>query len=292
MEEDKDELSFEQQMAFEKYKKGKNIFITGPGGTGKTFLIKKIYDHAMLKNKKIQVTALTGCAAVLLKCNAKTINAWAGIGICQTPLEELLEKFNKNKNMKKKDWLEVDILVIDEVSMMSQKMFELLDAIGKNLRSSHEKKNRVCKVGKKENDTKTTNNNSSNMNKPFGGIQLIFSGDFFQLGPIAGNNDKSIEAKNFCFQSPRWKETFKICNHIELKTVFRQKDKDFQQILQQLRIGEVTLQTQKILSEKANNNLTNNDDDNNDNDPHQDLKELKEDIIANDCQKKEEEEEE
>ena len=66
------ELSKEQQIAYNKYIQGQNVFITGPGGAGKTALIKTIYDHATLKRKNIQVTALTGCAAILLNCKAKT----------------------------------------------------------------------------------------------------------------------------------------------------------------------------------------------------------------------------
>ena len=75
------ELSIEQQIAFDKYIKGQNIFITGPGGSGKSLLIKKIYTHAINFEKDIHVTALTGCAAVLLNCKAKTLHSWAGIGL-------------------------------------------------------------------------------------------------------------------------------------------------------------------------------------------------------------------
>ena len=75
------EFSQEQQLAFNKYAQGRNIFITGPGGSGKSALIKLIYQDALSKNKNVQVCALTGCAAVLLNCKAKTLHSWAGIGI-------------------------------------------------------------------------------------------------------------------------------------------------------------------------------------------------------------------
>ena len=78
-------LSEEQKIAFQKFKKGKNIVITGPGGTGKSKLIKHLVYHARLDKKKVQVTALTGCAAILLGTAAKTIHSWSGIrlGTCQ-----------------------------------------------------------------------------------------------------------------------------------------------------------------------------------------------------------------
>ena len=73
------DFSLEQQFAYNKYVSGQNIFITGPGGSGKSALIKLMNDHAFKKFKSIQVCALTGCAAVLLNCKAKTLHSWSGI---------------------------------------------------------------------------------------------------------------------------------------------------------------------------------------------------------------------
>jgi ATP-dependent DNA helicase PIF1 len=146
------ELSREQQIAFDKYIQGNNIFITGPGGTGKSALIKKIYEHAYNSFKDIHVTALTGCAAVLLNCKAKTLHSWAGVGLGNGTIENLVLKIKKNK-FAKQLWKDTDILVVDEVSMLSLKLFDTLNQIGKTIRSNQ---------------------------KPIGGIQIIFSGDFFQ----------------------------------------------------------------------------------------------------------------
>ncbi len=66
---------------FQSYLDSENILITGPGGTGKTYAIKQIYDHAISNKAKICVTALTGVAAILLDCNATTLHSWSGIGI-------------------------------------------------------------------------------------------------------------------------------------------------------------------------------------------------------------------
>ena len=74
-------LSASQEDAFLKYKMGENIFITGPGGSGKSALIRYIVNDAKECGKKYQVCAMTGTAAVLLQCAAKTLHSWAGIGL-------------------------------------------------------------------------------------------------------------------------------------------------------------------------------------------------------------------
>ena len=203
------EFSREQQIAFNKYIQRQNIFITGPGGTGKTALIRYIHKDASLKGFDIQVCALTGCAAVLLECQAKTVHSWAGIGLANGPIEKTVAKVMRNHNSKL-NWKSVDILVIDEVSMMSQKLFETLDTIGKAVRRN---------------------------SKPFGGIQLIFSGDFYQLPPV-GNKDEP-ETSAFCFESPIWLNSFPVDNHVSLVKIFRQNDDIYKRILNQIREGRL-----------------------------------------------------
>jgi len=172
------ELSREQQIAFDKYIGGHNIFITGPGGSGKSALIKMIYKHANSLFKDIHVTALTGCAAVLLNCKAKTLHSWANIGLGNRTIEQLIMKIRKNK-FAKALWKGTDILVVDEVSMLSLKMFDMLNAIGKAIRGNF---------------------------KPFGGIQLIFSGDFYQLPPVGEKEEP--DTQRFCFESNDWNSVF------------------------------------------------------------------------------------
>ena len=91
------ELSIEQQISFDKYIQGHNIFITGPGGAGKSELIRLIYKHAHSHFKNIHVTALTGCASILLNCKAKTLHSWAGIGLGNLPIESLILKIKKKR---------------------------------------------------------------------------------------------------------------------------------------------------------------------------------------------------
>jgi ATP-dependent DNA helicase PIF1 len=213
------DFSKEQQIAYDKYIAGNNIFITGPGGTGKTALIRHIQKDASKKGINIQVCALTGCAAVLLECKAKTIHSWAGIGLGNGTIENIINKIVKNKYIKSK-WTEINILIIDEVSMMSQKLFELLDIIGKVVRRNQ---------------------------KPFGGIQMIFSGDFYQLPPVGSKDD--LETLKFCFESPLWIETFALENHVNLCKIFRQNDAIYQRILNQIREGRLKSSSNQILQQ-------------------------------------------
>ena len=222
------ELSEKQQIAFDKYLNGKNILISGPGGSGKTELIKKIQKHAKLNINDVQVCALTGCAAVLLQCKARTIHSWSGIGLANGSIDSIVEKIKKSY-FKKKVWLETDILIVDEVSMMSQKIFELLDLIGKTIR-----KNKL----------------------PFGGIQVIFSGDFYQLPPV-GTKDEP-DTINFCFESPLWFETFPLENHVCFTQIFRQNENIYSTILNQIREGIVKSSTIELLEKYVDKKIEDN----------------------------------
>ena len=209
-------LSEEQELVLKKYLCNENIFITGVGGTGKTKIIQEIAKDAKKKEKKYQVCAMTGCAAVLLNCQANTLHSWAGLGLARGSIKDVISRVVKNK-FRRKNWNSIELLIIDEVSMLSEKLFIILDSIGKII-----KKNQ----------------------KPFGGIQLIFAGDFHQLPPIGDEDDeKSI---NFCFENPLFNITFP--NQILLKTVFRQKDPIYQKILYEIRCGKLKSSSLKILN--------------------------------------------
>ena len=221
------EFSREQQIAFDKYVSGENIFITGPGGSGKSMLIKKINEHAFSRNKEIHVCALTGCASILLNCKAKTLHSWSGVGLANGTIDHLVTKIKKNK-FAKTMWKQTSILVVDEVSMLSKKLFEALNAIGKEIRHN---------------------------SRPFGGIQVIFSGDFYQLPPVG--NDDEPDTQKFCFESEQWNEIFSKQNQIQLVKIFRQTDDIYASILNQIRIGIIKRKTNDILAKQVGRNYSN-----------------------------------
>jgi ATP-dependent DNA helicase PIF1 len=218
------ELSREQQLAFDKYVQGKNIFITGPGGSGKSALIKKIYKHAQNFEKHIHVCALTGCAAVLLNCNAKTLHSWAGIGLGNGSIENLIKKIKSNKYAKAL-WKGTHILVVDEVSMLSLKLFDVLNEIGIAVRG---------------------------VNKPFGGIQLVFSGDFYQLPPVGNKDDP--DSMRFCFESDNWNSIFHRDCQIQFVKIFRQTDDIYVGILNQIREGRIKRKSNDLLLQYVGRN--------------------------------------
>ena len=219
--------SAEQQLCLDKYLKGENMFITGPGGTGKSFLIKNIVADAEEKKKIIKVCALTGCAAILLQCKATTLHMFSGIGLASKKNVEIVEELFTKKRHKLKNWRGLEILIIDEVSMMSLKILLLLDLIAR-------------KFYKK--------------NVPFGGLQVIFTGDFYQLSPVFSNyNEKEKEEGMYCFQHELWDQLFAKENQIVLKTIYRQNDELLLKVLKYVRKGQISPSTKAILASRIFN---------------------------------------
>lgn len=204
------QLNEEQLAVMEEIEKNHNVFITGPGGTGKSFLIRHIKKVLEGKGKVVAVTSLTGMASLLIGEGAKTIHSWSGIGIGNRSVSNYYDFIRVKHKKAREAWRNTDTLIIDEISMMSDELFEKLDALGRLLRRCPE--------------------------KPFGGLQILCFGDFYQLPPI---NTK------FVFETPLWNET--INSVVPFETIYRQKDPVFQTMLNEIREGNVSDETDRLL---------------------------------------------
>ena len=207
----------EQQICIEAVLRGESIFITGPGGTGKSYILDILYKKFKGLNKTMVITAMTGCAALLIGPHAKTLHSWAGIGLGRESLSHIVSAIHKNRR-KKNNWKKTDCLVIDEVSMMTPALLGLLDDVGKSVRKSY--------------------------TKPFGGLQVVFVGDFYQLPPVC----KTGEKLTFAFESPVWKGM--VQKTYMLSKIHRQRDPTFHKVLDEARRGELSNESYQILLER------------------------------------------
>ena len=205
-----------QQKALEASLEGKSLFITGPGGVGKSYLIQTIVEELTKKGKRVAVTALTGCAALLLKTSttaAKTLHSWAGIGLGKEPASTIAAGMRKYNYKAQRRWLLTSTLIIDEVSMVTPDLLEKLNEVAQLMR----KNKRV-----------------------FGGLQVILVGDFFQLPPIFREGETM-----FAFESPVWNEL--QLTTIELTEIVRQDDPVFHEVLKEARCGSLSKQSIDVL---------------------------------------------
>jgi ATP-dependent DNA helicase PIF1 len=213
-------LHEDQARAYELIRAGANVFLTGPAGSGKSYLLSTVCDWAAANGKTLALTALTGCAALLLGNKAKTLHSWAGVGIATEPAHVLVSHLN-GKFYTKNRWRKTDILVIDEVSMLTPDFFDKLDIIGRALRR---------KVA------------------PFGGIQLILCGDFLQLPPVHKGLSGEMGGR-FVFESATWASC--RLRPAVLTQIARQKDPVFQTILNECRVGKPSDATVAALTSRT-----------------------------------------
>lgn len=202
-----------QEKALSILKSGTNVFLTGSAGTGKTYVLNQYIQYLKARKIPVSITASTGIAATHLQ--GTTIHAWSGIGIKDTlttrNLRELKEKKYLKKNIDKSR-----VLIIDEISMLHRKQFELVNEVLKYFRET---------------------------DAAFGGIQLVLCGDFFQLPPIGNNSE--VNRDKFCFMSQAWLDAkLSICY---LTDQFRQSDTKLDEILNEIRSGHVSSNSIEIL---------------------------------------------
>ena len=199
---------------------GENVFLTGFAGTGKSYILNKL--KAKLK-KNLTITSTTGIAAVNVK--GQTLHSWAGVGLCRNTIDNTVEKIKKRPGQYRQI-LKCKILAVDEISMLNIETFEYVNEVLKLIRE--------C-------------------DKPFGGIQVLFIGDFFQLPPVEGVNGpgvnagvnagvngagintagNGIEERRYCFDSPIWEEL--NLKNVVLKKNYRQSEENFIKALTHMR---------------------------------------------------------
>lgn len=206
-------LSPTQQQVLDVVKSGKSIFFTGAAGAGKSYLLKHIIEYFESNDIIVYVTASTGVAAVPL--HGSTLHSFAGIGLGDDPTK-------KPTTAASTRWRDAQALIIDEVSMVDGDYFDRINQIAKIARQSME---------------------------PFGGIQVILSGDFLQLPPITM---KGQPLKKFIFETKTWKECIGDRMY-RLDTIFRQsEDPNFINLLNEIRVGQTPPYVRGILDQCKN----------------------------------------
>lgn len=201
-------------------KLGKNVFLTGSAGTGKTHILKEYISYLRDSGIFPSILAPTGIAASLL--NGKTIHSFFALGIRDFFSDDDIYNIATNPRLKKR-FKELKVLIIDEVSMISPTIFSVMD--------------KVLQIAKKN-------------DKSFGGIQIILSGDFFQLPPISRTKDE----KRFAWQSPSWKEAdLKTCY---LTKKYRQnQENSISKVLDNIREGVISQEAKDILDSRVGKSL-------------------------------------
>jgi len=209
-----------QTTALNILKTGNNVFITGSAGTGKTYLLHQFIFY--LKARKVipTIVAPTGIAASHLQ--GQTIHSFFSLGIRSEVDDYYIDSLLEKKYLQTR-FSKLKVLIIDEISMVSPEIFSSIDKI---LRAF------------KKNDI------------PFGGVQTILSGDFFQLPPIS----RVPTDKRFAWQSPSWKAlNLKTCY---LQEKFRQDDNVLISILDEIRSGSVSSHSLDILNARHHKELS------------------------------------
>ena len=192
----------DQELALAILLSGRSALLTGAAGTGKTHLLNTFIAQARKRGKKVSVTATTGLAATHLGGN--TIHSWSGIGVNDHLPNNFFERLSKTR----RDVIsKTDVLIIDEISMLHDFRLDMIDKVLRTVR---------------END------------QPFGGIQLVMSGDFFQLPPVNRPNE---QGGGFVVYSDAWQELRPAVLYLERQ--YRQNDEQLLEILTALRTGDV-----------------------------------------------------
>ena len=202
-----------QPEAIEIMLSGVNVFLTGEPGAGKTYTLNQFIELARLKGRRIAVTASTGIAASHI--NGLTIHSWSGLGIKDSISDQDIERMTFQDNTVDK-YNRCDILIIDEISMLHGERLDMVDRVARRLRSS---------------------------SKPFGGLQVIFVGDLFQLPPVT----KGVTEIDFVHLSQSWTAAEpEVCY---LTEQHRQgADSELLTVLREMRAGTLSVTSRNLLA--------------------------------------------
>jgi hypothetical protein len=204
-----------QEKALAILKSGKNVFLTGSAGAGKTYVLNQYIQYLKARKVPVAITASTGIAATHM--NGQTIHSWAGIGVKDTLMSSDLKRLKEKQYLVNK-LTNVEVLIIDEVSMLHRRQIEMVNRVLQHFKGNFE---------------------------PFGGIQIVLSGDFFQLPPVSKNEETN--SQKFAFMSNAWVDAkLNVCY---LTEQHRQSDINLNQVLNEIRTGKVSQQSIHILDE-------------------------------------------
>ena len=202
-----------QDLALKIMLEGKSVLLTGAAGAGKTYVLQKFIKQARAQGKSVAVTATTGLAATHL--NGNTIHSWSGIGIHHI----LPPKFSETLAKSRREIIQkTDVLIIDEISMLHDYRLDLVDDVCRSVRESAE---------------------------PFGGLQVVLCGDFFQLPPINRPNERE---GGFVVNSFVWDELDPTVCYLDEQ--HRQDSGEFLEILNAMRAGDVRRSHAETLMER------------------------------------------
>ncbi len=208
-----------QEAALNILKMGHSVYLTGEAGAGKTYILNKYISWLKERGIRPAITASTGVAATHLE--GSTIHSWSGIGIRNyiTPL--VLDQIEQKRVLWNR-FQETEVLIIDEISMLSGPFLDMLDLVARHLKRA--------------------------MSEPFGGMQIIFSGDFFQLPPV----EKGRGESNYAFSSRAWSELQPVVCY--LNEQHRQGDFVFLELLSAVRQRKITERHRKYLNGRCSLN--------------------------------------
>jgi hypothetical protein len=188
-----------QKEALTILKTGANVFLTGEPGSGKTHTVNAYVSYLRSHGIEPSITASTGIAATHI--GGMTVHSWSGIGISEKLTSEDLTMITGRKKVRKRV-AEATVLIIDEVSMLSGPTLAMVDIVCRKIRER---------------------------GQPFGGMQVVLVGDFFQLPPISRNGAKV----SFAYESDVWKRLNpEVCY---LSEQYRQDDPVFLSVLSAIR---------------------------------------------------------